>query len=85
MSCFGTHLSTTEPCKQLNGGHSLINVILFCFSSAVLLLLLPLQDAQSYAEENGLLFVETSAKIDQNVSELFLAIGRLNAGPSSDH
>ena len=34
-----------------------------------------LQDAQSYAEDNGLLFMETSAKSDQNVQELFLAIG----------
>ena len=34
-----------------------------------------LQDAQTYAEENGLLFMETSAKSDQNVNELFMAIG----------
>ncbi|CAI8049753.1 Ras-related protein Rab-5C [Geodia barretti] len=34
-----------------------------------------IEDAQSYAEDNGLLFMETSAKSDQNVQELFLAIG----------
>ncbi|CAI8049758.1 Ras-related protein Rab-5C [Geodia barretti] len=33
-----------------------------------------IEDAQSYAEDNGLLFMETSAKSDQNVQELFLAI-----------
>lgn len=32
-------------------------------------------EAQSYAEENGLLFMETSAKTAVNVNEIFLAIG----------
>ena len=36
------------------------------------------QDAQAYAEENGLLFMETSAKTAMNVNELFLAIGKKN-------
>ena len=35
-----------------------------------------LQEAQAYAEENGLLFMETSAKTAMNVNELFLAIGK---------
>jgi GTPase SAR1 family protein len=34
-----------------------------------------LQDAQAYAEDNGLLFMETSAKTAKNVNEIFLAIG----------
>jgi GTPase SAR1 family protein len=34
------------------------------------------QEAQAYAEENGLLFMETSAKISTNVNDLFLAIAR---------
>lgn len=35
------------------------------------------QDAQVYAEENSLLFMETSAKTAMNVNEIFLAIGNL--------
>lgn len=33
------------------------------------------QDAQAYAEENGILFTETSAKTAVNVNELFMMIG----------
>ena len=34
-----------------------------------------LQEAKAYAEENGLLFMETSAKTAMNVNEIFMAIG----------
>jgi len=34
-----------------------------------------LQEANAYAEENSLLFMETSAKTAMNVNEIFLAIG----------
>ena len=53
-------------------------------SSSLLLFSLPLssnlfliitQSVQSYVEENGLLFMETSAKTAQNVNELFVEIG----------
>ena len=37
-----------------------------------------LQDAQSYADDNGLLFMETSAKTAMNVNEIFLAIGKFS-------
>lgn len=33
-------------------------------------------EAQGYAHENGLLFMETSAKTAVNVNEIFLAIGQ---------
>ena len=34
------------------------------------------EEANAYAEEKGLLFLETSAKNDENVNEIFLAIAR---------
>lgn len=34
------------------------------------------QEAQSYADDNSLLFMETSAKTSMNVNEIFMAIGR---------
>ena len=33
------------------------------------------KEAAGYAEENGLLFMETSAKTAVNVNEIFVAIG----------
>jgi Ras-related protein Rab-5C len=35
------------------------------------------EEARNYAEENGLLFMETSAKTAVNVNEIFLAIGKI--------
>ena len=48
------------------------------------------QEAEAYAEENGLLFMETSAKTAVNVNEIFMAIGLHNhflyfANGSSSH
>ncbi|CAG6013839.1 unnamed protein product [Menidia menidia] len=37
---------------------------------------LDFQDAQSYADDNSLLFMETSAKTSMNVNEIFMAIGK---------
>uniref|UniRef100_A0A8C1EDD0 small monomeric GTPase n=1 Tax=Cyprinus carpio carpio TaxID=630221 RepID=A0A8C1EDD0_CYPCA len=39
------------------------------------------QDAQSYADDNSLLFMETSAKTSMNVNEIFMAIGCLRMSP----
>lgn len=36
------------------------------------------EEAKQYADENGLLFMETSAKTAVNVNEIFLAIGKEN-------
>lgn len=33
------------------------------------------QGAQAYADDNSLLFMETSAKTAMNVNEIFMAIG----------
>ena len=41
------------------------------------------EDAETYANDNGIFFMETSAKTATNVNELFVAIGaQLAAGPS---
>jgi len=34
-----------------------------------------LQDAETYSNDNGIFFMETSAKTATNVNELFVAIG----------
>ena len=34
-------------------------------------------EAQAYAQDHGLLFMETSAKTAMNVNEIFLAIGKI--------
>lgn len=36
-----------------------------------------LQDGEQYAKENGMVFLETSAKSTHNVNELFYEIGNL--------
>uniref|UniRef100_A0A8C9FHQ4 RAB5A, member RAS oncogene family n=1 Tax=Pavo cristatus TaxID=9049 RepID=A0A8C9FHQ4_PAVCR len=38
------------------------------------------EEAQAYADDNSLLFMETSAKTSMNVNEIFMAIGELMGG-----
>lgn len=45
----------------------------------VVLNLLGLQEARVYAEENGLFFVETSAKTAVNVNDIFHEIGMVHS------
>ena len=44
-----------------------------------------MQEGEQYARENGLSFIETSAKTAQNVNELFYDIGKYSAFPSSGY
>lgn len=37
----------------------------------------PYSDAEEYARENDLLFAETSAKLGTNVTQMFLAVGKM--------
>lgn len=39
------------------------------------LFLLPLQEGEKLSEENGMFFIETSAKTSLNINELFYEIG----------
>lgn len=41
------------------------------------------EEAQAYADENGLLFMESSAKTAMNVNDIFLAIGNYNLHTST--
>ena len=65
------------PCVFILSSYSFYhrNPLYFCSSSSFFVLC-PVQEAQAYAEDNGLLFMETSAKTAMNVNEIFMAIGK---------
>lgn len=55
-----------------------ISLILYSLASSLtdaVIYLFIFQEAQSYADDNSLLFMETSAKTSMNVNEIFTAIG----------
>lgn len=43
------------------------------------------QEAQAYADDNSLLFMETSAKTAMNVNEIFMAIGTCHLNLTQGH
>lgn len=50
-------------------------IFFFFFLSEVTHSYFNFQEAQAYADDNSLLFMETSAKTSMNVNEIFMAIG----------
>lgn len=53
--------------------------ILFLSTSVITQVTSIFQEGEQYAKENGLSFLETSAKTAQNVNELFYEIGNFVA------
>lgn len=49
--------------------------VIFIFFYQVMHSYVNFQEAQAYADDNSLLFMETSAKTSMNVNEIFMAIG----------
>lgn len=53
----------------------IVLVFWFFFLNEVIYSYFNFQEAQAYADDNSLLFMETSAKTSMNVNEIFMAIG----------
>ena len=71
--------SGTHNCKFASQYESLIllqmSFLLDAVNQAIQPFEILLQEGEQYAKENGLVFLETSAKTAQNVNELFYEIG----------
>lgn len=67
LACVHTHISQASP-----------NIVIALAGNKADLTnsrVVEFEEAKQYAEENGLLFMETSAKTAMNVNDIFLAIG----------
>lgn len=60
------HILDIQYASDISRSHRLINSWLVSFT---------MQEARVYAEENGLFFIEASAKTAANVNEIFYEIG----------
>lgn len=56
--------------------HSLCGLLCWCLSKALICMA---QEAKTYAQENGLFFMETSAKTAINVNDVFHEIGEFRS------
>lgn len=75
MFCTFIFVSSMHVCASCLLPHAICSFWSFEFHISMLLVSLFFQETRSYAEENGLFFMETSAKIAINVIDICYEIG----------